>query len=279
MMNVQAALDGITADATRGDFVFPTHAGIALRVQRLLDAPDCALDTLTRLIAAEPVLAARVLGLANAAAYNPGGRRIDDLKQATTRIGFSALRALAAALVVRQMEQLSPLESHRALAATLWKHTAHVAALARVIARRVTGQNPDLAFFAGIVHEIGSFYLIARASEFPELLTSDLEVLHGDGEARIGHAVLKALDVPSSVLEAMDTLWSGYLAMPPHSLGDTLLLANEITPLESPLDVLTGMSRKGMSAEIELLIDDDTLSHILAESADEVASLCAVLSS
>jgi len=34
-----------------------------------------------------------------------------------------------------------------------------------------------------------------------------------------------------------------------------------------------GMSRKEMPVEIEMLVDGDTLSHILAESADEVVSL------
>jgi hypothetical protein len=75
----------------------------------------------------------------------------------------------------------------------------------------------------------------------------------------------------------METLWSGYLAMPPASLGDTLLLADELSPVESPLDALAGMSRRGMSVELELSIDDETLSSILEESAAEVASLSAAL--
>ena len=89
--------------------------------------------------------------------------------------------------------------------------------------------------------------------------------------------MLAALDVPQSVQGACETLWSGYLAMPPHTLGDTLLLADEISPVESPLDRLTGMSRGDMTAEIELLIDDETLTDILAESAGEVSELCAAL--
>ena len=39
-MDVRTALEAITADAARGDIVFPTHTEIALRVQRLLDDPD-----------------------------------------------------------------------------------------------------------------------------------------------------------------------------------------------------------------------------------------------
>ncbi len=276
-MDVRTALDTIAADAARGDIIFPTHTDIALRVQRMLDDPDCAIDALGKLVAAEPILAARVLGIANSIACNPGGRAIGDLKSAISRLGFATLRALAASIIVRQMKEMSNDEEHRALAARLWEHTAHVAALGRVIARRVTRQNPDAAFFAGIVHEVGSFYLIARASAFPGLLAGDLEAWHGEGEARVGRAVLRALEVPADILAAMETLWSGFLALPPSSLGDTLLLADELAPVESPIDALAGMSRKGMDVELEVLIDDETLSSILAESAAEVASLSAVM--
>ncbi len=276
-MDVRSALAAIEADAARGDIVFPTHTEIALRVQRLLDDPDCAIDALGKLIAAEPILATRVLSIANSIAYNPGGRSITELKSAISRLGFATLRALAASIIVRQMKEMSKAEEHRALAAKLWEHTAHVAALARVIAKRVTHQNPDAAFFAGIVHEVGSFYLISRASAFPGLMTSDLELWHGEGEASVGRAVLKALEVPAHILDAMETLWSGFLAMPPTSLGDTLLLADELSPIESPIDALAGMSRKEMEVELEVLIDDETLSSILAESAEEVASLSAAL--
>jgi hypothetical protein len=276
-MDLRSALDTIAADAARGDIVFPTHTEIALRVQRLLDDPDCAIETLSKLIAAEPILSARVLSIANSMAYNPGGRIVTELRAAISRLGFAALRALAAAVIVRQMKEMSRSEECRALAARLWEHTAHVAALARVVARRVTRQNPDAAFFAGIVHEVGSFYLISRASAFPGLLSSDLEPWHGDAEGAVGRAVLHALDVPAYILEATETLWGGFLALPPVSLGDTLLLADQLAPVESPIDAIAGMSRKGMAAEIELLVDDETLSTILAESAEEVASLSAAL--
>jgi HD-like signal output (HDOD) protein len=277
MMDVRTALDSISADAERGDIVFPTHTEIALRVQRLLDDPDCAIEAIGKLIAAEPFLSARVLGIANSIAYNPGGRAISDLKSAISRLGFATLRALAAAIIVRQMQSLSKTEEHRALAAKLWEHTAHVAALSRVIAQRVTHQNPDAAFFSGIVHEVGNFYLISRAGAFPGLLTSDLELWHGEGEASVGRAVLHALEIPPHILEAMETLWSGFLTMPPASLGDTLLLADQLSPVESPIDILAGMSRKGMNVELEVLIDDETLTSILTESAEEVTSLITAL--
>ena len=93
---------------------------MALRVQRLLDNPDCSIDALGTLVSADPLLSARVLGTANSIAYNPGGRAITDLKSAISRLGFATLRALAAAIIVRQMKDLSSVGEHRALATRLW---------------------------------------------------------------------------------------------------------------------------------------------------------------
>jgi hypothetical protein len=95
----------------------------------------------------------------------------------------------------------------------------------------------------------------------------------------VGRAVLGALGVPENIVSAVETLWDGFLAMPPNSLGDTLLLADQLSPVESPLAELAGMSRKGMVVDLELLIDDELLSSILKDSAEEVASLIAALKS
>lgn len=276
-MDVQSVLKAVADDAASGGMVFTTHAELALRVQRALDDPDCSIDRLSQLVSAEPILAARVVGIANSVAYNRSGRAISDVRSAVSRLGFSTLRVLATAVVVRQMEGMSQKSEHRALAARLWEHTAHVAVLARLIAQRVTHQNPDAAFFAGIVHEVGGFYLISRAASFPGLLEEHLAPWYGRGEAEVGRAVLKVLDVPENILEAMEVLWAGYLAMPPESLGDTLLLADQLSPVESPLAQLAGMGRKGMPVEIDVVIDDETLSGILQDSAEEVESLTSAL--
>jgi HD-like signal output (HDOD) protein len=216
------------------------------------------------------------VAVANSVIYNRSGRSIDDPKSAVSRIGFNTLRVLAAAVVVRQMEGMARTPAHRELAVRLWEHTAHVAALSQVIARRVTHVNPDTAFFAGIIHEVGGFYLISRAADFPGLLEAE----HGSllawdegGAAEVGRAVLTRLGAPAAVLEAIEGMWQGYLAMPPQSLADTLLLADQLAPVESPLSQLAGSGREGIEANIDVVLDDQTLSSILEESAAEVESL------
>lgn len=279
-VDVQAIIASVAAAAENGTLVFPTTAELSLKVQRLIDDPDCSIDALAKLVQADPVLAARVVAVANSVAYNRSGRAIEDIRSAVSRLGFNTLRVLAASVVVRQMESLAGTPAHRALAMALWEHTAHVAALSQVIARRVTHVNPDTAFFAGIIHEIGGFYLIARGSAYPGLLESS----HGSllawdegGAAAVGRAVLKQLGAPAAVVEAIEGMWEGYLAMPPQSLADTLLLADQLAPVESPLSQLAGAGREGTAVDIDLALDDETLSAILNESKAEVESLIEAL--
>jgi HD-like signal output (HDOD) protein len=279
-MNVQEFLAELAASANAGEVIFPTTAEMALKIQRVLDDPDCTVDQLARLVQADPLLAAKVVAIANSVLYNRSGQVVADIKNALSRLGFKTLRVLAAAVVVRQMEGMAETPEHRKMAVQLWERTAHVAALANVMARRVTHQDPDTAFFSGIVHDLGGFYLIARANEFPGLLEGadgSLGAWNEGGGETVGRAVLKRLGVPATVMGAMEGFWDGYLSIPPKSLGDTLLLASQLAPVESPLARLTGDAREGTRVQIDVAFDQETLNSILQESEADVASLIGAL--
>jgi HD-like signal output (HDOD) protein len=269
-------LKKIAAEIERGEVSFPTSAVVALKLKRALDDPDCPLDRAARLVQAEPLLSAKVVAVANSTVCNRSGRPITDVRTAVLRLGFRYLRALASAVVSRQLA-VPATPRDRYLAERLWQHTAHVAALAQVLARRVTRLDPETALFAGIVHEVGAFYLISRTRDYPGLLDDDFPAWSESGEAEVGRAVLRALAVPQAIIDAIEVCWQGFLAMPPTTLGDTLLLADELAPVESPLRDLDGCPREGMAASIDLLVGQETLRDILRESAQDVASLTAAL--
>lgn len=277
-MDIRDALHRIVAELAGGEPTFPSSAQVAMQIREALDDPDCPLDQAVRLIQSEPLLAARVVAMANSAALNPYGREISDVRGALARIGFRTARSLATALLAHQLAGGLGNPALRALADQLWEHTAHVASLAQILARRVTHVDPEAAMFAGILHEVAGFYLLWRANDLPELTGDDFAAWVNGGEAEVGQALLAHLKVPDSVKEAIACYWDGYLAMPPSSLGDTLLLADELAPVASPLHKLGGReSGEGMTAKIDMLVGSDTLQDILAESARDVASLTSAL--
>lgn len=273
MDKLQAFAD-IAARISEGTLAFPTNARLAMRLRDTLADPDCHIETAAKLAQAEPLLAARIVALANSVVYNPYGREISDLRSAISRLGFATVRTLTMALITRQMAGPSLPPAVRQLADQLWEHSAHVAALARVLARRVTHLDPEAALFAGIVHEVAGFYLLSLSHEYPGILDGDFSDWIDSGERQVGQALLVALNIPENIRSAVDTYWEGYLSMPPVSLGDTLLLAEELSPVASPMHRLDDGSTFGRgTAEIDMLIGEELLTEILQESRGEVESL------
>jgi hypothetical protein len=271
------AFKSIAAQAGRGDLTFPTNVDATLKLQRALGDPDLHIDDAARLVQAEPLLAARTVAIANSVAYNRFGNDVTNVGAAVKRVGFRTLNALAAAVIVRQLDSKITRPDLRAKADQLWRHSAHVAALSQVIARRVTNIDPDTALFAGIVHEVGGFYLLSRAEEFPGLLDGEPEDWIEHGEMAIGRGVLTKLGVPGTVMEAIEAMWRGLRALPPETLGDTLMLANDLAPLDSPLHSRAGATTRQSAATIDFVTGEGTLASILEESAEEVRSLTAAL--
>lgn len=271
------ALQLIADQARQGDIAFPSGLDLPLRIVRQLEDPDCHIERAAQLILGDPLIAARIVAVANSSAYSRGGKPITDLRNALSRVGLRTARTLAMAIATRQLagEPQSPIL--RKTTQALWEHTAHVAALAQVIARRVTRQDPESALFAGIVHELGGFYLISRAPEFPGLLDGDPADWIEQAEPQIGRALLNRLAVPAPIIEAIESMWDGMLPLPPVTLGDTLLLANELAAVRSPLYDGTETRKQDMAPVIDSLVDNNMLSSILAEAADEVESLTAAL--
>ena len=281
-----AALQQIAAELQQHEPSFPTGVGVAVKIRDALDDPDCTLDQAARLVGADPMLAARIVAAANSVSFNPYGREVADVKTAIGRIGFSTTRSLVMASVAHQLTRSAHSPLQQQATAQLWSHSTHVAALARVLARQITHLNPDSAFFAGLVHEMGGFYLISRASDLPELLKSDSNAqddmdahLANEVEQALSLAVLRFLRVPEEIFQAVEHYWQGYLALPPAGMGDTLLMAEYLAPVQSPMRELGYSANQATVgvANLDMLIDDERLANILEESAEEVQSLSSAL--
>lgn len=283
-MEKSAILSVLAAEVEQGRLIFPTSTHAAIKINKALNDPDCNLEMVIKLIQLEPLLSAKVVAIANSVVFNRSGKKITDVRSAVTLIGLRTVRNLATAVVV---QQLTGPQVRNEMVTQLWQHSAHVAALAQVIARRITKQDPDTAMFAGIIHEISWFYLLAREKHYPGLTDESIasswnsdEDLEDETELeceiKIGTAILKALSVPEPVIDGIVYLWRGYLTFPPSTLGDTLLFADQLAPVKSPF-ILPSNQMGHSIANIDLLTDEETLSAVLKDSEAEVKSLTEAL--
>jgi len=135
------------------DLALPALPAVAARCLEILARRDFSISELARAIEADPLLAARVLRLANSAAratLEPAR----SVLQAVTRLGAGEMRSFVIEAAARPI-----FESHdRAigdLGRALWSHSVAVALLARAVVRRAGGSQPEAAYLAGLLHDVG----------------------------------------------------------------------------------------------------------------------------
>jgi len=275
------ALRRIVEEGKVGELSFPTSIDASRRVMKAVENPDIGLSDLAKIVVAEPLLSAKVIRLANSVALNPSGQMLRDVKQAVVRVGMDPIKALAMVLLMDQLRQTQRHRGCRELSNLLWERSIHVAALSFVIARKLTRLNPDEAMFAGIVHDLGRFYLLARAAEFPELLEDQVTLAEtiNDLSDRAASMVLGQLDLPASVVQAVlgSRRYSG--SMPPTTLSDLLFIAGALSPRPDPFDQLDARVVAPANGGVFLGLDQSTVVEVVTASGDEIYSIVIALES
>lgn len=186
-------VQNLASDLSAGQIELPSFPDVVLKVRQALSDEDCSTEKLVQLIGAEPVLAARLLNIANSAAMRPSGDPITDLKMAVNRVGRVMVRNSAMSFAVEQMQTASKLETVKGRLNQLWEQCAHVAALCYVLARKFTSLNADEAMFVGLMHGIGRMYVIVRAEEYPNVFgdTVEFEALLDEWDTGIGSSIVE----------------------------------------------------------------------------------------
>ena len=280
---VQAAIDALSpyAQSMEADELsFATSADVSLRVMRAVDNPELAMDDLARIVTAEPLLSAKVIRMANSAALNPSGKNITDLKQAVMRVGVAPIRSLAMALTLDQLRHSQRMSACRQLANRLWERSIHVAALAYVVARRLSSLPADEAMLAGIVHDLGRFYMLGIAAEKqPDLLKDQLTLVLALDEldAQYGPRLLETLGLPETTIAAVAGRTSFGGGMPPQSLSDVLFLACWLAPPTNPFDDADARADARGQESAALGLDRQTIADFVSASGDEIYSIALAL--
>lgn len=164
-------------ELSHGNLELPSFPDIVIRVRQALEDEMSTTEEIVQIIGAEPVLAARLLKVANSAALRPSGDSISDLRTAVNRVGRSIVRSSTMSFAMAQMRNSRKLDAVKSHLMQLWAESTHVAALCYVLTRKFTKMNPDEALFVGLMHGIGKMYILVRAEDYPELFENEEDML------------------------------------------------------------------------------------------------------
>jgi putative nucleotidyltransferase with HDIG domain len=131
----------------------PMLSAVASRLLTISGDNNVSLKQIVKIVETDAFLTARILKVANSAAFsvkNP----ISTLNQAIVYLGERIVLGIA-------IESSSsffnlPLDGYQSAAGELWAHSLHTAIAAREISSMTLNHvSPDLAFTAGLLHDIG----------------------------------------------------------------------------------------------------------------------------
>lgn len=270
-------LERIAQELSAPDLVFPTSFDLTIRVQALLKDPNVSIEKLAESIRTEPLMSSKIIAYANSAALRGIAGEIMDLQPAILRIGLDAVRTVSYSLAVEQIIRSKHMMPFHDLSNAIWEHSLTVASIAKLLARRVK-LNPEKAFFLGMVHDLGAFYLIFRCAEDPALAANRPQLLElvfewHDG---IGHALLSAMGQPEDVVTAVQD----------HEATVTIDNLNGWTALLACADQLSQPISDWVPAELrgrrprtlaESLFSETELAEIETLARENLAALRAVL--
>ena len=207
----------------------PSLPEVALKIRQALADENVSMGEIARLIGSDPALAARVLKTANSALFYRGTKPITSLQLAVSRLGHSMVRNIAVSFAAQQVFIGYGSQEVRSYLSAVWRHSVHVAALAHMLARVRTKMEPDEAFLAGLLHEVGKLYILMRTKQHKEALRSEaaFNAVLADWHPRIGKAVIEGWELSADLAAAVGEHQSCGLDAPePPTLTHVIALAN-----------------------------------------------------
>ncbi len=192
--------------------VLPPLPTSAMRVIALTKNPATSAKELEHVIGQDPALAASMLRQANSAYYGYA-RRISSLQEAIVILGFQAIQGLAMASAVAPYLK-TQLVGYEIEQDGLWKHSMITAIAAKNLCQKVKLPYGDVAFTAGLLHDIGKLvisiyvqevgsYLIEKVTEAKLSFVELEEKVIGFNHATVGGYLAKNWNLPNDLVESI----------------------------------------------------------------------------
>ncbi len=216
----------------------PTLPTVLVECNKLLEDPNVSASQLAKVIKTDQAVSSKVLKLVNSAFYGLSGK-ISTISQGIVVLGFNTVRNIILSLSVLDLlpkdADLGEFEI-----SDLWKHSLGCAVISKVFAQRIGVKDPEEAFIAGLLHDIGKIII---AKLFQEEFVTILKTTHkekklfldaeqdvlGTAHDQIGGMLAKNWQLPETLSESISFHHNGEKTMKHAKLVYTIRLADIVT--------------------------------------------------
>lgn len=182
------------------------------KLLNLLEDRDAAADQIESLIKLDAGLATATLRLANSA-YFGNSAPCDTFSDAIVRLGFREIYRLASTKMAGRWLNHN-VEGYGWEPGDLYRHSLTVAVAADLLAQQTSGTDPELAYTAGLIHDVGKLALaFGNGENFEEVRTrqanercswraAELKVF-GYDHSDVAGALLETWNFPASLVQVV----------------------------------------------------------------------------
>jgi HD-like signal output (HDOD) protein len=268
----------------RSGYALPALSPVALKLVGLASKDTSSAKDMADLIETDPSLAVRLLKLANSAFYRTSNP-VTTIHQAVVKVGFRRLRIMALTISLRDtlpFGKVGPIDFEE-----FWRISLYRGLIARALADRLKTHDPDEAFVAGFITEVGLLIFfdifVKGKSEEAVFKLEPLEDLiawekenFGMGHREIGEAALTYWQFPDSIIKC-------------QMAYESPLPGGDLPPLATLYEQARGLSRIVVptsepfhlpydEAEKSFGLDRDIIHDILVLTFFQVQDIAGILS-
>lgn len=260
----------------------PTLPSVAMELMQLASRPDVKFQDVSGLLQRDPVLAARVLSIAQSAAYATRTPTIS-LHQAAVRLGLKTLREIVVEAALHVKVFCVP--GYEDVMARLYRHSTATAHVTRAVCRR-TLVSAEYAFMCGLLHDVGFAASLIVVSERREWRRIPLGVVYPvlDGlHASVSGLLARQWKLPAAIQEVVATHHAVTVEGKPRQVNAAIVLAEQLcaeagaglaTPGDGPEAALDAVQPEALEeAQRVLKLDDAALAAVREEARELVAGL------
>lgn len=168
------------AAVLRGIKNLPTLPDVATKVIELSEDPEVSPKMIAEAVERDPAIATRLLKLVNSPYFGIRGT-VTSINQALVFLGVSNLRNLVLSTSVMDLfSQEGEVGSYDRKG--LWLHSMATAVAARELSKRLRVIDPEVAFTAGLIHDVGKVVL---DKYFPDDFKRVVELMDAHGSVML----------------------------------------------------------------------------------------------
>lgn len=212
----------------------------AMQVIALTKNPATSAKELETVIRQDPALTASILRQVNSAYYGYA-RRISSIQEAVVMLGFQVIEGLSISAAVAPLLK-SRLVGYEIEQEGLWKHSLLTAMAAKRLCQHRKLPYGDVAFTAGLLHDIGKLIISIYVQEVGDYLLKEVaearlsyveleEKIIGFDHARVGGFLARSWNLPDNLVAPISFHHSLSNAQNHGELSSVIHVANGLASL------------------------------------------------